>query len=192
MTSSPQPHIPVPRNSRQGHFEFFLCDINDLDDPDGVVTQECLNKYPLTRAPDAPGANASSPIDPDYPGRYYVDPPCRKVEVGQNVSANMPDAAYSVKMPYLLPNIECEHCVLQMHYRKFPPFPLCCCLLGCGTESPFDFGGAFFIDVLGCRLCTVLKMVSILDVFSLSRVCSRPSLALRPPERPSSVKCTSM
>ena len=52
----------------KGHLEFFLCDAAELDDPDGVVTQECLNMNPLTRAE---GDNENSPIDPDYSGRYY-------------------------------------------------------------------------------------------------------------------------
>lgn len=109
---------PAPRNTK-GHVEFFVCDANDLDDPDGVVTQECLNKHPLTRAPYT---GAGSPIDPSYPGRYYVDPPCRKDEVEQNISSNFVSddfEAYSVKMSYVLPDIECEHCVLQMHYSEF-------------------------------------------------------------------------
>ena len=93
-----------------------MCDTKDLDDPDGVVTQECLNKYPLTRVYNA---NDASTIDPNYPGRYYTDPPCRKDEVEQNVSDNIPANPYNVKMRYRLPDIECDHCVLQMHYREF-------------------------------------------------------------------------
>lgn len=98
--------------------EFFLCDVEDLDDPDGVVTQECLNKHPLSRAPDI---GSGSPIDPSYPGRYYLDPPCRRDEVAQNISSNfMSDSyeAYNVKMRYVFPDIECEHCVLQTHYGE--------------------------------------------------------------------------
>lgn len=110
----------------QGHFEFFMCDIGDLDDPAGVPDQECFNRYPLTRAPEA---NAASQIDPNYPGRYYVDPECRKNEVEQNVSDNIPDDAYSIKMRYTLPNIECEHCILQMHYREEPSLTFCAELL---------------------------------------------------------------
>ncbi len=90
--------------------------MNDLDDPDGVVTQECLNKYPLTREYNADDASV---IDPNYPGRYYTDPPCRKDEVEQNVSENIPANPYNVKMRYRLPDIECDHCVLQMHYREW-------------------------------------------------------------------------
>ena len=98
--------------------EVFLCDIGDLDDPDGVVDQECFNKYPLTRAYNAEDA---STIDPNFPGRYYVDPPCRADEVEQDVSNNIPANPYNIKMRYTLPDIECEHCVLQLHYRESLP-----------------------------------------------------------------------
>lgn len=97
--------------------EFFVCDTGDLDNPDGVVTQGCLNKYPLTRAYNR---NDGSAIDPNFPGRYYLDPPCRADEVEQDVSENFREGAYNVKMRYTLPNIQCEHCVLQMHYRESP------------------------------------------------------------------------
>ncbi|CAN0166527.1 unnamed protein product, partial [Hapterophycus canaliculatus] len=96
-----------------GHFEFFICDTADLEDPDGVATQECFNKYPLTRAPDDGDA---SRIDPNFTGRYYTDPPCRMNETEQNFSTNVRDAHYSIKMRYVLPDIECDHCVLQMFY----------------------------------------------------------------------------
>ncbi|CAM9477545.1 unnamed protein product [Ectocarpus fasciculatus] len=100
-----------------GHLEFAICDAADLDDPDGVVTQECFNMHPLTRAPDDGDA---SPIDPDYTGRYYVDPPCRADETEQNFNHfNLPDGpgeSYSVKMRYVLPDIECSHCILRSYY----------------------------------------------------------------------------
>ena len=47
--------------------EFFICDTQTMDDPDGIPTQECFNKHPLTRAEGGSG----SPIDPNYSGRYY-------------------------------------------------------------------------------------------------------------------------
>ncbi|CAM9628030.1 unnamed protein product, partial [Hapterophycus canaliculatus] len=103
-----------------GHVEFSICDTSDLD-YDSPATQECFNRYPLTRAPDDGGA---SPIDLEYPGRYYVDPPCRAGETDQDFNGDdLPGdksyAPYRVKMRYLLPEIECTHCVLQMHYCKF-------------------------------------------------------------------------
>lgn len=47
-----------------------------MDDPDGVPKQSCFNNYPLDRAGDAADL-AYGPVDPDYPGRYFLDPPCR-------------------------------------------------------------------------------------------------------------------
>ncbi|CBJ29815.1 EsV-1-166 [Ectocarpus siliculosus] len=80
---------------------------------------ECLNMHPLTRALDDGDA---SPIDPDYSGRYYVDPPCRLNDTDQNFNkGNMPSGdgydPYSIKMRYLLPDIECSHCVRRVHYH---------------------------------------------------------------------------
>ncbi|CAM9750455.1 unnamed protein product [Ectocarpus sp. 12 AP-2014] len=48
------------------HFEFSICDAAEIDDPHGVVTQECFSMYALTRASDDGDA---SPKDPDYTGR---------------------------------------------------------------------------------------------------------------------------
>ncbi|CAM9570586.1 unnamed protein product, partial [Ascophyllum nodosum] len=99
-----------------GHLEFFLCDAAELDDPDGVVTQESLNVNPLTRAE---GDNENSPIDPDYSGRYYVDPECHKDETDQGslTPEDVEDEYYLLHMRYQLPNqLVCEHCILQMKY----------------------------------------------------------------------------
>lgn len=99
----------------QGHCEYFICDTADLADPMGVATQECFNMHPLTRAPDD---GSASPIDPNYPGRYYVDPECRENETEQGKPEKAPKG-YNIKMRYVLPNIECDHCVLQMIYCEF-------------------------------------------------------------------------
>ena len=89
----------------------------------GVPTQECFNRYPLTRAADD---NLNSPIDPDYPGRYYVAPPCVAYETGQGINQNVDYdngddyERYDVKVRYNLPeDLECTHCILQMHYCEF-------------------------------------------------------------------------
>ncbi|CAN0012502.1 unnamed protein product, partial [Hapterophycus canaliculatus] len=96
-----------------GHLEFFLCDTSDLADPDGVVTQECLNKYPLTRAE---GDGVNSPIDPNFPGRYYADPPCRENETDQEYDWRA-GGGYVLTMNYQLPeDLVCDRCVLQMWY----------------------------------------------------------------------------
>lgn len=83
-----------------------------MENPDGVVTQECLNKHPLTRASDDGNA---SPIDPNFPGRYYVDPECRVNETFQDLPEEAPEG-YNIRMRYVLPDIECDHCVMQMVY----------------------------------------------------------------------------
>ncbi len=81
-----------------------------MEDPDGVPTQECFNKYPLDRAADDGDA---SPIDENYYGRYYLDPECRAEYTDQESNEV---EGYNVKMRYVLPDIECKHCILQMVY----------------------------------------------------------------------------
>ncbi|CAN0061871.1 unnamed protein product [Ectocarpus sp. 4 AP-2014] len=96
-----------------GHLEFFIC--NAYNDPDAIPTQECFNQYPLTRAE---GDDDNSPIDPNFPGRYYCDPTCRGEE--GEVDQTKPLHAISgenMKMRYVLPDIECSHCILQMVYH---------------------------------------------------------------------------
>ncbi|CAM9974029.1 unnamed protein product, partial [Pylaiella littoralis] len=104
-------------NYHWGHMEFFLCCTSDLDDPDGVAKQSCFNKYPLDRADDD---SYNSPVDPDYPGRYYVDPPCRGGEVDQTrpeLQGVLNDGNV-MHMRYKLPNIECDHAILMMRYHS--------------------------------------------------------------------------
>lgn len=99
----------------QGHLEFFIC--NADNDPDGIPTQECFNEYPLTRAE---GDDYNSPVDPNFPGRYYCDPTCRG-KTGE-VDQTKPLHAISGEnmiMRYVLPDIECSHCILQMVYREW-------------------------------------------------------------------------
>jgi hypothetical protein len=55
-----------------GHYEFFLCPVQDLTDP-ATVTWTCLHKYQLIRVP-IPGEKST--IDPAYPERYYADAMC--------------------------------------------------------------------------------------------------------------------
>eukprot|EP00752_Nemacystus_decipiens_P001877 g1808.t1 len=96
-----------------GHLEFHICNSENLSDPDGPVTQGCFNMHPLDRADDDGDA---SPIDPDHPGRYYVDPPCRAAETDQT----KPDGAhegYVVTGRYKLPEgLTCNRCIVQMVY----------------------------------------------------------------------------
>lgn len=71
---------------------------------------------PLTRAE---GDDVNSPIDPAYPGRYYVNPPCHVTEHPEA----LPDGAqegYVINMQYQLPEgLTCDHCVLQMVHCEF-------------------------------------------------------------------------
>lgn len=100
----------------QGHLEFFLCNSEDLSDPDGVPTQGCFNMNPLTRTA---GDGVNSPIDPSYPGRYYVDPECREKETVQDKPEEAAEG-YVMHMTYDLPRgLICKRCILQMVYCEF-------------------------------------------------------------------------
>ncbi len=52
-------------------------------------------------------------------GRYYCDPTCRGVtgEVDQTKPVHA-TGGENMKMRYVLPDIECDHCILQMVYRE--------------------------------------------------------------------------
>lgn len=56
-------------SSPQGHLEFFVCNVDADVDPNDIPTQECFNKYPLTRAE---GDDSNSPIDPNFPGARVI------------------------------------------------------------------------------------------------------------------------
>ncbi|CAM9451088.1 unnamed protein product, partial [Pylaiella littoralis] len=100
-----------------GHLEFFICDVKELRyGAASVPRQECFNQNPLTRAE---GDSINSPIDPDFPGRYYIDPPCKGGEgIYEDLPEGAPRDAYVINMQYQLPSeLFCDHCVLQMvHY----------------------------------------------------------------------------
>lgn len=92
----------------------FICDANDLPGgPGSVVTQSCFNKYPLDRAMED---DANNPIDPNNPGRFILDPPCRSAETDQT----MVDGAFYgdvATAKFQLPEgLTCERCVVQMAY----------------------------------------------------------------------------
>ncbi|CAB1101487.1 unnamed protein product [Ectocarpus sp. CCAP 1310/34] len=114
----------VINNNHWGHIEYFLCDTADMDDPDGVVTQDCLNMHPLDRD-ETDWWN--SPIDQEYPGRFFVNPDCRggNEETDQSGRPVLTggglglDKGYINNGRYHLPNIQCEHCVLQMKYYAY-------------------------------------------------------------------------
>lgn len=94
-----------------GHIELNLCDASGMED--SKVTDECLSKYPLTRAP----AEMEPPIDPLHPGRYFLDPPCRAEETDQSFDTGGAEGGDIVTMTFNLPkDLTCERCVLQMMY----------------------------------------------------------------------------
>ncbi|CAN0447871.1 unnamed protein product [Laminaria digitata] len=96
-----------------GHLEFFICNADDMTDPDGVVTQGCFNMHPLDRAEDD---DSASRIDPNHVGRYFLDPTCRASETDQT----MPEGAFAGDVAtarYQLPEgLTCSRCILQMVY----------------------------------------------------------------------------
>ncbi|CAM9710120.1 unnamed protein product, partial [Ectocarpus sp. 13 AM-2016] len=105
----------IVMNARHwGHLVFFIC--NADNDPDGIPTQECFNQYPLTRVD---GDDDNGPIDPNFPGRYYCDPTCRgkTSEVDQTKPLHA-ISGENMKMRYVLPDVECSHCIMQMVYRE--------------------------------------------------------------------------
>lgn len=90
-----------------GWFEFYVCDKSDLADPAGRITQACLNKHKLLRSQSDP--LNESPIDPEYPGRFYMYPKC-------HMSLNADGQGY-MRIKYDLPrDLNCDHCVLQWWY----------------------------------------------------------------------------
>ena len=114
--SPPVPAVVLDSNTNQGHLEFFLCNADDMTDPDGVVTQGCFNMHPLDRASDD---DSASRIDPNHVGRYFLDPSCRASETDQS----MPAGAFSgdvVTARYQLPDgLTCTRFIVQMVYCEF-------------------------------------------------------------------------
>lgn len=75
--------------------------------------------HQLNRAADDGGA---SPIDPSYPGRYIIDPPCRK-DGELNPIPETPikhmETAYQFTGRWVLPeDLACTHCILQIHHSE--------------------------------------------------------------------------
>ena len=91
-----------------GHFEFYICDTDDLINNEKKVTQECLYQHRLLRVYDE---TSISPIDENYPYRYYIEPSeCMEFQTNGY-------PGHIVKVKYKLPEtLVCEHCVLQWWY----------------------------------------------------------------------------
>ena len=117
----PPPIVVTASNMNQGHLEFFICNADDMVDPDGVVTQGCFNMHPLDRATDD---DAASRIDPNHVGRYFLDPSCRASETDQS----MPAGAFSgdvVTARYQLPDgLTCTRCIVQIVYCEFASYSM--------------------------------------------------------------------
>jgi hypothetical protein len=80
-----------------GWWQFYLCDKGD------ELSQTCLNKIMLHRDPHDPSI---SPVDPNFPGRYYIIPTCYGTEMSMNQTVR-----------YKLPEgLTCPHCVLQWYW----------------------------------------------------------------------------
>lgn len=117
LNNASPPPPPCLDSGKQGHLEFFICNAADLAaGEDSVVTQECFNKYPLTRAADDGDA---SPIDPNYPGRYYVDPPCREDETDQTKLPGAEKGPVNTARYQLPEGLVCDRCTIQMIYCEF-------------------------------------------------------------------------
>jgi hypothetical protein len=87
----------------EGYLEFKLCDVG----PEGTVTQECFDEYPLLRVEDGT-STPFTPVDDNYPGRYYFGKNCG---AGSNFSTGM--KLVDVMLPS---DITCDHCVLQVTF----------------------------------------------------------------------------
>ena len=89
----------------RGFIELRLCD-------ETHVTQECLLKYePLERVRfEDDYTYSAQPIDPDYPGRFFLNPVCA---FGQQSDRTY--SGYKMTGRFKLPEgVTCDHCVIQM------------------------------------------------------------------------------
>lgn len=97
--------------NHNGFFEYYICDVSKCG---GDISPKCFKDghcKKLMRAPvpacDMQQSKKCAPIDPKYPGRFYV--PCRK---GGHVSTED-----KVQMKYKLPaGFSCTKCVLQWYW----------------------------------------------------------------------------
>ena len=105
--------------NHNGYFDFFLCDLDACGTKD--IEKKCFMdghchrlmrvKHPQCENPSPETHYECGPVDPKYPGRWYV--PCRKGgHVGKHIVGGE-----SGTMRYKLPdNVECKHCVLQWYW----------------------------------------------------------------------------
>lgn len=105
--------------NHNGYFEFFLCNLDacgtsDLEDKcfmEGHCHKLLRVKHPDCENPSKKTHDECGPVDPKYPGRWYV--PCRKTgHVGVHIVGGDKGT-----MRYKLPdNVECKHCVVQWYW----------------------------------------------------------------------------
>lgn len=105
--------------NHNGYFEYFLCNLDKCSASD--ISGECFKEkqcYRLLRVPHPDCQKPSrkthyecGPIDPVYPGRWYL--PCRKTgHVGVHIVGGT-----SGTMRYKLPEgVECNHCVIEWYW----------------------------------------------------------------------------
>ena len=105
-----------------GHMEFRVCDTStvagggdsggDGGAGRGAVTQACFDAHgPLARVP---GDSAVSPIDPQHPYRFFLEPRCAKDEGATVAGIGGHVMRARVRLPEALVARGCAHCVLQM------------------------------------------------------------------------------
>lgn len=105
--------------NHNGYFDFYLCNLDECGTSD--IAAKCFTGgrcYQLQRVkhPNCEARNVNTdydcgPVDPTYPGRWYL--PCRKTGyVGVHMVGGK-----SGTMRYKLPDgVVCKHCVIQWYY----------------------------------------------------------------------------
>ena len=98
-----------------GFMELHICDVEKCG---GEISEDCFRDghcYQLQRAPnkscDSGEDMKCGPIDPKYPGRWYL--PCPQIPFTETKAHRYGGD----KMQYLLPaDLSCEHCVLHWYW----------------------------------------------------------------------------
>lgn len=98
-----------------GFMELHLCDVEKCG---GEISEDCFRDghcYQLQRAPnkscDSGKDMECGPIDPNYPGRWYL--PCPQIPYTETKAHRYGGD----KMQYLLPtDLSCDHCVLHWYW----------------------------------------------------------------------------
>lgn len=110
--------IPVEMTvvaNHNGYIELYICNVDNC--PDNEISPECFQSpsqpcVQLTRTPndqcDSGKSLACGPIDPNYPGRWYI--PCPLVPGDTSIYTYGTDGSIQFKLPN---GFYCDHCVLQ-------------------------------------------------------------------------------